>query len=339
MKIICLKGQRSNRTPLSYPEYQKLFQSKFKYTRKPEDADLLVYSCFMDIRDDVEELKRIYSARPNIQLVILSEEPLWDSLWSDNCFSKKGRIQIGDREYPYTFLNHWTTTIYDFENIPYFLTTGDDYFARYAFLFSRNRAYKASELKSLWDNVPTRIAFFAEFKDDAHFDAYFPEYDAWGLSRYRTLIAKEMKNDKVLRVGKGWGDTKARQLLPDWHLDKLAGLDRQSYMVSGIENTHQWNYVSEKIFDAFAVMAIPLYFANSYHGVFRFASEESFLNLYGLTVDQAVNRICSFKLTKEFMDAYRAVQSTLAEIFSQPMLLVNERMRVVSEVVSELEAI
>lgn len=336
---ICLKGQRSNRTPLSYPEYNALFQNRIEYSDKPEDADLLIYSCFMDIRDEADEIKRIFAQRPEIRLVILSEEPLWDSLWSNDCFTKKGTIQIGEYNHPYTFLNHWTTNIYDFEYIPYFITTSDDYFARYAFMFNRNQAYKESELKSLWNNVSAQISFYAEFQDDRQFDAYFPEYDVWGLCRYRTLVAREIKSDGVVRVGKRWGNTKARQLLPDWHLDKLAGLDRQSFMVSGIENTHQWNYVSEKVFDAYAVLGIPLYYANPYHGVFRFASEESFLNLYGLTVEQAVDRICSYKVTREFIDAYRAAQSILAKIFSQPMFLVNERMRVVSEVVSEIEAI
>jgi hypothetical protein len=109
--------------------------------------------------------------------------------------------------------------------------------------------------------------------------------------------------------------------------------------VSGIENTHQWNYVSEKIFDAFATMAIPLYFAGSFHAVNRLVSPESFLNLYGLSVDQAVEQICSFRPDNEFIDAYRASQTMLAKTFSQPKALVQERRRIVSEVISEIEAL
>ena len=90
-------------------------------------------------------------------------------------------------------------------------------------------AIKTGELKSLWENAPNRVAFYAEFQDDAQFDAYFPEYDVWGLCRYRTLVAQGMNGDGVVRVGKRWGDTTVRQLLPDWHLDKLAALDHRAF--------------------------------------------------------------------------------------------------------------
>jgi hypothetical protein len=338
MKIF-LKGQRSNRTPLSYPKYKNQFQKTIEYSLKPEDAELLIYSCFIDILDDYEEIKRIFAARPDIRLVILSEEPLWDSLWSKDCFSKKGIIQIDDHDYPYTFLNHWTTRIYDFEKIPYFITTNDDYFTRYAFYFIRNNAFKKSDIKKLWQTAPNQIAFYAEFRDQPQFDAYFPEYDVWGLCRYRTRIAQGINIDGVVRIGKYWGDTVVRQLLPDWHLDKLAGLDKRSFMVSGIENTHQWNYVSEKIIDAFATLSVPLYFAGSYHSASCIVPQESFLNLYGLSVDDAIEKIHSFRPDKEFIDTYCAAQSMLVDTFSQPEFLVQERLRVVSEVISELSAI
>jgi hypothetical protein len=293
----------------------------------------------MDVRDDTDKIKEIYSLKPDIQLVVLSEEPLWDSLWSGDCFSKKGSIRIEEFEYSYTFLNHWTTNIFDFEKIPYFITTNDDYFARYSFLFARNCDFKAAEIKSMWEKAPIRIAFYAEFQDDSQFDAFFPEFDVWGLCRYRTLVAHEMRGSGIVRVGKRWGDTPARQLLPDWHLDKLAALDRQSFIISGIENTHHWNYVSEKLFDAFAAMAIPLYYAAPFHGVYRFASPESFINLYGLSVDQAVSKILSFKPDANFLDAYLDTQQKLCKVFSEPRNLVQERHRVVSEILSEFVAL
>ena len=182
---------------------------------------------------------------------------------------KRIRFSVGERDYPCVFLNHFTTKIFDFEKIPYFLTTSDDYFARYSFLFTRNCALKADELKALWANAPIRVAFYAEFRDEVHFDTHFPEQDVLGLSRYRTMVAKAMTGDGVIRVGKGWGTKIVRQLLPDWHLDKLAALDRNCFIVSGIDNTHQWNYISEKIFDAFAVLAVPIYFGSRTHGVMR----------------------------------------------------------------------
>ena len=227
------------------------------------------------------------------------------------------KFSVGEREYPCVFLNHSTTRIFDFEKIPYFLTTSDDYFARYSFLFTRNCTLKAEELKSLWANATIRVAFYAEYRDEDRFDVDFPEHDVRGLCRYRTMVAKTAKGDGILRVGKGWGSKIVRQLLPDWHLDKLAALDRHSFIVSGIDNTHQWNYISEKIFDAFAVLAVPLYFGSRTHGVMRIVPAESFINVYGLTVEQAVEKIRSFKPDKNFIDQYCEAQSMLAETFSQ----------------------
>jgi len=339
MKKIFLMGQRANRTPLSYPEYRKLFQKRLEYAQKPEDADFLVFSCLMDLRDNADQVGRIFSLRPDIKLVILSEEPLWDTLWSGDFSSKNMNVDVGARAYPCVFLNHVTTRIYDFEEIPYFLTTSDDYFVRYSFLFARNRAFKGGELESLWVGAPVRTAFYAEYRDDAQYDVQYPRHDVWGLSRYRTLVARGIEGAGVVRVGKGWGSKVRRQTLPDWHLDKLAALDRRSFIVSGIDNTHQWNYISEKIFDAFAVLAVPLYFASRLHGVMRIVPQESFLNLHGLSAGQAVEKIRSFRPDKSFIDQYRAAQNKLSETFSQPISLLQERYRVVSEVVSEFEAL
>ncbi len=339
MKRISLIGQRANRTPFSYPKYKKLFQNCFEYIEKPEDADFLVFSCLMDMRDNVGEIERILSLRPDIQLVILSEEPLWDTVYSDEFFSKRMRFSVGENDYPCVFLNHLTTRIFNFEKIPYFLTTNDDYFVRYSFLFSRNRALKAEQIESLWATAPIRVAFYAECREEVRFDAHFPEHDVRGLSRYRTLVAKAMKGDGVIRVGKEWGSKTVRQLLPDWHLDKLAALDRNCFIVSGIDNTHQRNYISEKIFDAFAVLAVPLYFGSPSHDVMRIVPEESFINIHELSVDQAVEKIRSFRPDKGFIDEYCVAQSMLSELFSQPMFLVKERTRIVTEIISEFDAL
>ena len=65
----------------------------------------------------------------------------------------------------------------------------------------------------------------------------------------------------VIREGKGWHSDQPRQSLPDWHLDKLVQLDRQSLFVSALENTLVDHYLTEKIFDAYAVLSVPLYAA------------------------------------------------------------------------------
>ena len=109
--------------------------------------------------------------------------------------------------------------------------------------------------------------------------------------------------------------------------------------VSGIENTHCLNYVTEKIFDAFAVLGIPLYYGCPEHRVMHIVPMDSFLNLYGLSVQEAVGKIQSFVPNKLFVDQYREAQSRLADTFSSPMLLVRERKRIVNEIIFELNEI
>lgn len=335
---VYLKGRRANRTPLSYPDYQVLFRRHLTYAETPKKADLLIYSCFMDIRDDQEELAAIYSLRPDIKLVVLSEEPYWDSLWSENLFIKRGELQLEGWTCPYVFLNHFTTNIYDFEKIPYFITTNNDLFTRYAFIFARNATRTAPEVLLSWEKAPVRTAFYAEFRSEKQYDVYFPRQDVWGLSRYRTLIAQGVKGDGVVRVGHGWGPPCWREYLPDWHLDKLVSLDQRAFLVSAIENTHLWNYVAEKLFDAFAVLAIPFYFASPMHAATRLVPPGAFLNLYGLQAGQAIQKISEFRPDHHFADTYLDTQERLARMFSQPADLAEERQRVVAEVVAELRA-
>lgn len=334
---ICLLGQRSNISPLSYREYRKLFEKRLCYVDKAEQADIVVYSCWMDIRDDVQQLQELFSARPDIRLVILSEEPLWDTLWGGDFLSRQAIVDAGNRTHPCTVLNHFTSGIFDFEKIPYFLTTNDDYFARYAFFFKRNSACSRAELRDLWGNALLKSAFYAEYRDDDQYEAEVPAHDVFGLCRYRTLIAMGLEGEGIVREGHGWGTTIRRTSLPDWHLDKLASLDRRAFIVSGIENTHQWNYLSEKLFDAFAVLAVPLYVAGPLHSATRLVDPDAFLNLYDLSAEHSLRKISRFQPDDDFIDRYLDVQKRLAGMFAQPQALVEERKRVVAAVVSELE--
>lgn len=339
MVKIFLLGRRSHRTPFSYPEYQRLFQQHFQYVQNPESADFLVFSFILDLSENIDEVNRIRTVNPDVRLVVISEEPLWDTIWSGDFLPRQTSISLGDTEHSYSILNHFGTRIYDFEKIPYFITTSDDYFARYSYLFSRNSTLKQGDLKSAWEKLAIRVAFYAERRAEANLDVRFPERDITGLCRYRTLVAEAVTGDGVLRVGQGWGNSIKRQLLPDWHLDKLAVLDRRAFIVSGIENTHQWNYVTEKIFDAFAVLAVPVYYASPSHGVMRLVPPGSYINLYGLTADQAAEQIARFEPDPDFIDSYREAQSRLAAMFSNPTQLTTERRRVVSEIVKEFQAL
>lgn len=342
-KKIHVYGRHGNRTPFAYPEYRKLFSKHFDYVGDARRADYLVVGFNIDFRDNAPEVQRLKKENPSLRLVVFSEEPLWDTMWSGDFQKPDGSIKVKiesqEDRFDYHVLNHVTSRIFDFENVPYFITTSDDYYVRYASLFARNAAASSLDFKRFWQSARIRHAFYAARRVGTNFDVRFNNGAIMGLNSYRSLVAEGLQGEAVLREGQGWKEVQQRQALPDWHLDKLAALDRRSYVVSGLENTHLSTYVSEKIFDAFAVLGIPLYYAQPNHGALRLVEDGSFINLTGMSVQQSIDRINSFEPDDPFVDRYRATQARLAKLFATPKFYLAERNRVVSETVDAFSRI
>ncbi len=336
-KKIFIYGKHGKRTPFAYPEYRQKFLHYFEYVDHPEQAEYLITGFSFDFHDNVEEVFSLLKSNQALKLVVFSEEPLWDTLWSGDFQKPKGQIKskVDGEEVrlDYHVLNHFTSNIFEFENIPYFITTSNDYYVRYANLFSRNAKLNAIDFKKIWKCAHVRYAFFAEKRVEKTYNASHNNGSITGLSIYRSLLAMQLELDGAIRKGVGWGDGLKRQALPDWHLDKLATLDGQSFIVSALENTHFSNYITEKLFDAFAAKAIPLYYAHPNHDVFRLAEEGSFINLAGLSVEESLEKIDSFAINKEFTDKYLSSQVRLAKLFSDTKLYHDERNRVVLETI------
>ena len=342
-KKIFIYGKHGNRTPFSYHEYRHLFLPYFDYVDQPEKAEYLIAGINSDFRENAKYVDKLLKSNPSLKLVVFSEEPLWDTLWSGDFQQPQGTIKCNINEeeifLDYHVLNHVTSTIFEFESIPYFITTSNDYYIRYANLFSRNAKLNAMDFRHIWKYAQVRYAFFAAKRLKENFNVSFKNGSIVGLSQYRSLIASQLKQDGVTREGQGWNKGLKRQALADWHLDKLASLDNQSFIVSALENTHLSNYITEKLFDAFAVKAIPLYYAQSDHDVFRLAEEGSFINLAGLSVDDTLEKINSFTITKDFMDKYLYSQMRLSKLFLDSAIYLNERKRVVRETINAFSKI
>jgi hypothetical protein len=334
MKIHLL-GKHSNRTPFSYKEYKSLFQRDFIYVNKPKYADFLVFGFYIDIKENIDVIKESLIHNPKLKLVILSEEPLWDSLWSGDFTKKKQCINIDDLEIEYYFLNHQTTSIFDFDKIPYFLTTSDDYSVRYHTLFLQNSKLSTKEIRAIWEQAEIKKAFYAEHRLGDKYSVKFPEIDLQGLCSYRTELTAAFEGKDALIVGQGWGETIKRQKLADWHLDKLVALRNQSYIVSALENTHQVSYVTEKIFDAFAVLAVPVYFASDQHALNKVINHDAYINVYDKTIMEASSLINSFQVSDKFITIYKEQLSCLATLFSDYEAINEERCRLVKQVSNE----
>lgn len=331
---ISLQGKHSNRTPLSYPAYKELFTPYIDYTANSTHKSICVTGFDIDFRDS----QIVSQGRDKLEKnpVVISEEPLWDTVWATAFDSDAVKMEIDGQSLIYTALNHMTSPIFAFDKLPYFITTENHYFVRYANLFKRNAELTPTEILTVWNNARWKFAFFAERREEPRYDFSRPNEDLYGLSAYRTRIADGFSGNDALRCGKGWNETGPRQALPDWHLDKLASLDGNSFVVSGLENTHQQHYITEKIFDAFACLGVPLYFASPNHRVHDLVPSDTFINLFGLKSDDAIAKVKSFTPDLVFAEAYLETQKRLSKLFSDPQTLIKERNRVVDETVAAL---
>lgn len=327
--------------PPAYAVYRPLFSRHFDYVDRADEADFIVAGFIQDIRKGSAELGYLLRRRPKASVVVLSEEPLWDSLWSGAGWTERSvRLESDEGAFTVHQLNHCTSSIYCYARIPYFVTTCNDFAIRYGSLLTRNARLGAEDIRTQWRGAPIAEAYFAERRDGERFEVREPRFGVRGLCAFRTRVAARAPDAGTLRTGDGWteGATR-RQSLPDWHLDKLAHLDHRARIVSALENTHHPDYVTEKLFDAYAVLGMPLYYAEPDHSVFRLVSPQSFINLHGLSPDEARGVIESFEDTRERVEAYRETLSALGALFMDADALLDERRRVVDEVVGEFHRI
>lgn len=336
---VCLMGRHAHRTPFAYEAYKSIMMRHFVSVDDPTQADAIVFGYATNIDDGAAELEKLLSDRPELRIIVVSEEPLWDTTNSGDFRKRQNVRDVGGRKISYSVVNHHTSNIYEFYRFPYFITTSNDFFLRYSSMFHQNSSFSVKSLLDAWQKAPVRQAYFAEKRTLAKkYDVAWPEIETWGLSVYRTEIAS-MSGAGAKRVGQGWGNDIARQNLPDWHLDKLASLRGQSRVVSAIENTSQRNYVSEKIFDAFAARALPLYWAPPSHRVNELVPSGSFLNLFGLEPKQAVDRIETFKTDSAFAEVYLEAQIALTERFRYYDDFITERIEFTDRLHAQMEAI
>jgi hypothetical protein len=333
---ICLLGRHANRTPLSYEPIRRIIDQQLKFVEVPEQADIVISGFNIDLLDSIEALSAVLSSPNKPKFAILSEEPLWDITWSGPFTGRKARIADTRGEIAYTFLSHETSNIFEFERIPYFVLTSDSYAVRYANLIGRFACMTPKDMLERWKSATFPAAFFFERRTGATYSNSFPERNVTGLSAYRTDVAESLKLPGVLRVGKGWSTESRRQDLPDWHLDKLVQADGNTRVLSSLENVHQRLYITEKIFDAFAIGAVPLYYADPEHRVFELVPSASMLNCYSLTPKQASDKIANFTPDHAFAEAWLDTAAKLCTLFSDIPTIQAERRRVAEATIKAL---
>lgn len=337
MLRVHLAGEHAHRTPLSYPALWPLFAGRLVLTDDPAAADLLVFAHFHDLSLPPAPLVAAWRRR-RPPVVLLSEEPFWDSLWSPDPLARDLIAETALGALPVRQLSHQTSTIFDFDRLPYHSLSEPAQTAHHTARLRRHarriatlgaRAWQAEFAARPWD-----AAFLAAHRPETFHD--IRKGDMTGLCRWRTRLA-EAAPGRVLRQGEGWPGTPGRFAIGDWHFDKLMRLDGQARLLSAIENTHHPSYLTEKIFDAFACAALPLVHAGPGHRLHRLGlPPEALVDLWGMTPGAAAERLARFATEPPPLEAFRAALETLAALFADLRLHVAERERLAAALLAEL---
>lgn len=334
---ICLLGPRGQRTPLAYAPLRRHLEGRVAFVDRAEEADLVVTGWNRDLEDNRDHLAALWQKGPRPRLAVVSEEPLWDSLWSGGLAARDRVLDCGTGlQIPYRHLNHVNSGIFRFHSLPWFILSDDRFAARYAMLTASFAAMSPAALLRHWEAARWQAAFVTERREGADYGASYPVEGVMGLSLYRSRVADLTPGDRVLRLGQGWpGTATRRQDLPDWHLDKLARLSGQVRLCAAYENTLQSCYVTEKPFDAFAVGAIPVTVADDGHRLLDLVPPEAMLNTRFCAPDVAAARIAAFRPDPVLAEAWREAAQGLLARLRDPALILAERQRLAEACLEE----
>lgn len=337
MLTLCALGDHRNRQPFAYGSIRSACAGAFRLTDDPYLADAVILAHAGDLAAESAYLAHLQSRLPDLRVVLLSEEPFWDTVWAPDPLTRRQIWPGSEGPVPFSFLNHHTSQIFDFARIPYFLLTDPAYCARYASLFPRNAARSVADWRRHFDQADHDLAFMFERRRTARYAPSFPRVGLFGLSSWRTRLALACDHSRVLRAGRGWAPGPRRQELPDWHADKLDRLDGRCRMVAALENTHQRTYVTEKLFDAYAVGAAPVYCAAPGHAVERLAVPGSWLNLYDAFRQDDLTPPRDIVEDQGFLPAFQDAQASLAALFTDPDAVPAELARLCAALQAEFD--
>lgn len=333
-----MTGRHVHRSPLRYPALADLFAGAVEQVGRPEDADMYVFSHSVDVAEAPQAMVADWRRRRR-PVVLLSEEPFWDTIWTRRPLDREIVIETGYGALPVLQLTHQTSEIFRFHAIPYYLLTNNRFVNAYRWRFARNAARGAEDWRRAFAGRPGDITFMFERRPGSQHDVRWDVGDIVGLCAWRTELAESCRGEGVRRLGRSWQGGISRFELRNWHFDKLMQLDQTTRSLAAIENTHQPDYLTEKLFDAFACGARPLYYASPGHGIHRLGlPEAAWLNLWGLDPGQAADRVAQSFADSGFFEAFHLAQVRLAALFSDAGVLVRDRRRLKSALLSELHA-
>lgn len=325
---------------MSYPAYQKLFNQHFEFVEAAR-ARIFVFAMSFEVERFFLSHPEFLSDLRSTSVWLLSEEPLWDSTWNwQNRLDKAYSITVLGIPVVINQISHFVRSPFVALDVPYFLTTNDNFFLYYQLFFYKRMT------QPLLLRQPRRGIGLMEFRTDLRHDVLDEAGKLIGLSNYRVRLLQYLRHIGLFdAAGSGWSGPRMfperrRQEARDFHLQKLVMLESQYGFVFALENTLQLDYVTEKLFDALAVGGVPLYLANAGHEAFRFVKQECVVNVTGLTFEEVAQNIVLLENVREDI-VFEAVRHC-APLFDDFSLLEHVRgvvtQRIVNAILEEIEA-
>jgi hypothetical protein len=332
-------GAHAHRTPLSYPALAPLFDPEILLVDQPDTADIYLFAHVLDIQTAEHDLIESWRRR-QVPIVLLSEEPFWDTIWGQHPLNDILIVETAFGPLPVHQLNHHTSSIFQFDRIPYYLLTNLRFAKAYQERFTRNAKLSAEKWQVAFSSREKEISFMFERRPESFHWVEWPQASLIGLCSWRTEMAEACTGPNIERLGRTWDGSAKRQNLPDWHKDKLAYLDGRARYIGAYENTHQPNYITEKFFDAFACGALPLYYAAPNHRIHELGlPAETWINSYGMSAAQAAIAITKHQITPSVCAAYVTAQQILADLFTRSGSFEEERTHLRQATVRELKRV
>ena len=329
---VCALGDYAHRQPLAYPQIRAACCADLRLVDRPEAADLVVVAHSKDLDRHADRLAALSADQ---RIVLLSEEPFWDTVWGHDPLQRDLQHPTQSGALAVRQLNHHTSPIFAFQEIPYFLLTETYFATRYGLWFSETARVTPAKWEDHFRQMSGHAAFIMAHRQSPRYDLSFPETELRSLCNERTALAEACAGPGVLCQGQRWQDTPPRQTLVDWHLDKFLQLKNQFRYVGAIENTHAAQYVTEKIFDAWAVGAIPLYMAGPTHRIHDLALPGSWLNMMDVPRQEVAAHLSTTTQTPEFCETYSAQHQALAARFGSDEIWQAELKRLRGAIVQE----
>lgn len=332
-------GRHAHRMPVSYLALAPLLDGVVEHVARPAEADLYLFAHSLDVEDAPEAMVADWRVRRR-PVVLLSEEPFWDTIWGRRPMCRRRSVETAFGALPLVQVNHQTSAVFAFDTIPYYLLTNHRFANTYTARFARNARLSPAEWRDSFAARSVEVSFMFERRPEPFHSVHWPEGALQGLCAWRTSLAEACTGDGVERLGQSWQGGPSRFELTNWYRDKMTRMDGRARLVGAIENTHQPQYITEKLFDAFANGGLPLYFAGPGHRLHDFGlPEAAWLNLHGMTPEAAAERVAGLRWTAEIFEAYALAQHRLAARFGDPEAWVGERDRLAQSLALELETI